>query len=422
MNDPKSYENIAELLRSLPKETLSRDFDNRFWKRFDEELSAAPVLGWASFITPLKIAVPVAILALVGLMVIPHAFVDKPSVTITQGKVLIQDKGSTAVRNLRGQQILSAGDRIQTNEAGWLILELENRYRIKLHPDSELIIQNLKSRFTANETVLELVKGQTLVSIGAENHMKYPLRILTPNAFARAMGTQFMVAAPSQAHPNSMISVVTGTVKVGATQSALFGKRSVAVTSGYEASLGLRQSEVKIEKIVESRRMELEELFQFGKKNQVILLISMSPGRVRELLTPCPIYIRIESRDSALQSLAAIADDILKATRDEDKIEHIKAIHAMEEAVDNQTDLDRVPLLLFIGAYYAHLHEYEEASWVFQRIYLQYADSSYASLAMMADAVLRQEHLENKEEAEALKKKIMSLYPHSFEAKAVLEN
>lgn len=398
MSNQANYDNLARLLQSMPKQTVTAEFDNKFWTAFENHVPvvAAPVAAIPAFAFAGAGVVSVAAMAL---LVMTH-IVDVPKITVTQGEV------SYKTREVK------QNDKIETASTAWAILELENGYRVKIEPNSQVEIKSLKPKWLPGKTVMQLKKGQALVSIGDQIHRKYPVEIHTFNAFARAMGTQFIVTAGAGPDQASKVTVIHGVVKAGGIQN---DKKinQVDIPAGNE--LSIEGTTLKMESLVENTKRDLQELFQFSQKNRAILLISVSPGRVRELLRPCVIYIRLESKSVVANKITAIALQIQKSQETDFRVP-VESIRELETIVTTQNEMDPVPLMLFIGSYYASIGEYENAIRIFQKTQEDHPDSQLASLALMAIAEIQHTHLEDKVAAQKTAYQILSDYGDSLEA------
>ncbi len=340
-----------------------------------------------------------------------------PSAEIVQGQVMVQTNSQTSPFQLIPKHSLAEGDTLRTGESGWTILELENGYQIQLNPNAEIFVKELKPRFLPGKTVFYLKSGQTLVSIGGPKHVRYPLEIVTPNAFARAMGTQFMVSAPTGLNLDSSIRVLSGTVQVGqVTHDRTVRGSQRFVRAGEETEVSRTSKDPSVRQMAAETRLELEELFQFSRKSRAILLIGMGQNRFRELLKPCAIYLRIQSSDENVSSIAVVAREIQDAVESDDQERHLAAVERLEDKIEKQSELSRAPLLLFTGAYYYYLEEYQDAARIFSDVSLKYPRSGYASLALLAEAAVQNEKLANVEKAKLLAREILSRYPESPEA------
>ena len=401
---------LGELLKGLPHEAPGKDFDEKFWKRFELEKDLPPPAGRPEF-GP----VPVLTAVLLALAFVSYALLartDRPSVRISEGAV----QSSVPV----GQK-LKTGDSIRTGASGWVLIELDHAYRLKVQPESEIVLENPKQGSLPSKTVFYLSKGQALVSIHTERHAKYPLEIRTPHAFAHALGTEFIVdSSPSMAQ--SSIAVLRGTVAVGsAAKNGRISPPPVHVQAGQQARVAGNQAPETPQTIVETERKKFEEWFQLGRRNQVILLISMSAGRVNELLKPCALYLRLESANPASRAVESVIEDIRSASENKDLGRHLTSIEKLEKLTSGENDLDPVSLLLFTGAYYDYLDQPAQAVRVFEKVVSDYPNSQYRSLALAAAALICEQKLHSPEKAVSLAQQILTQYPESYEAPKAAE-
>lgn len=402
------YDKLIQSLSGLKEQKLSEDFDKKFWQKF-EQAPVVPMPPMGAALSPVSIAAiaaPALVACVIGVFVFLKS--DMPQVNILQGESVIQSASKTEKADLHRN--LKTGDRIKTGPDSWVVLEVENGYRIKVQPGTELTVKQLKPAFLNGKTQFKLDKGQVLVSIGDQIHRKYPLEIMTPNAFARAMGTQFLVSAPVNNTAASQISVLKGVVQVGNDAN------TVNIKQGEQTFVG-KDKIIRAETIVESKRLQLEEAFQFSKRNRAILLLSMSPDRYKQLLKPCAIYIRFEVRNATAVKLEQITQRIMEAQQKKDVVEHLVAVREMEAVIRNQNQVEKVPLLLFVGAYYNSLKEYSHAVRIFTDVSLQFPNSSFASLALMAKARILETSLGKTAESKQITAQILRAYPDSPEAK-----
>lgn len=399
--DPKKLDNFGKWLGNVPQEPLAKDFDQKFWKRFEAEknlplkpagLSLAPTAFGAVLVCGLAIA-----FYFFGLRP------EKPFIELAS-------QGASG-------QILNPGDTLKTKPNDWMIIHLKGKYFVKLLPNSELVVKQLKNPlgFLKTKTILELKKGDVLVSIDKRSH--YPLQIQTMRAFAMAKGTQFMVSAPTATKPFSWVGVLNGKVLVGkigsesdsAVTPVLIEKRHK--TSVYEDSKTLN-SEI----LPDSTADDLEEMFQFSRKNQAILILSPGSGRIAELLKPVPLYIRLEKNNPNLKELETALKSLPLALHGKNRQIQMLWAKDFEKAVRGQSEVERLPLLLFLGAYYASLNEPDLALSIFENLPKDHPSKMYDSLALFAAAKIYEKKgiLEKSQE---LSRKILSDYPSSPEAR-----
>src|SRR3989338_357052 len=243
MNDRSRYEKIGQMLHGLSRQELGPDFDEKFWKRFKAETAPRNGFFWP--------ALGVIAASAAFFFAAAHIFVERPSLQIVQGHALIQTGSNAEAQSARPKNLLNEGSRIQTDQESWVILEFQDGYQIKLNPGSELWVKELKSRFLPGKTVFYLNRGQTLVSIGGADHKRYPMEIVTPNAFARAMGTQFLVSAPTLQNQDSKISVLNGVVRVGRRVSRQTEENALSVDAGSDVQVSEGSKDLRAQQIAE---------------------------------------------------------------------------------------------------------------------------------------------------------------------------
>ncbi len=418
MGDAQRGDRILKLLGELPPVEKSGGFHERFWKRFEvEKISARPSIS-----APSLLASKAVILALVlagsclalglGLGIfIP----ERPSALLIQGEVSLEGRAESPGALARGEA-LRPGDEIMTGPSGWAIFELGKGYRVKVQANSLLRVEHLKTRFLPGRTIFRLSRGEVLFKIGLGAGKGYPLDVFTENALVAAVGTEFAVQAPSPGVPESLVTVLQGRVRVGpAGEGEIDRKSLVSVDSGYEISVSREIESLTPRKIIEDRRRMLDELFQFGKKNQAILLLSLSPNRVNELLAPCAIYIHLESETGDFTAVKDIVTRMGEAARQGDSEGELRLLQRFERLAKGEAELDPVSVSLFVGAYYAHLRRHDEAVNTFEGVARDYPLSSYRSLALLAAAKIYHEGLRNDDRALALVMEILRAYPQSLE-------
>ena len=410
--DKKIQEQLDRMVDQAGEEEFPQGFDARFWNRFEREKDSAIPFSVTSNPIPMVPVMAggmgiVLILAFFGFFIFQTP--DEPFVNLIQGNVSRAQKGSDLVTLSKGTQ-LKTGDQIVTGLSDWAILELPDHYQVKIESNSSLTINQLKKKWFG-KSVFHLSKGQVLVSIGSQK--PYPFEVKTPNAYARAIGTQFAVQVSSFVKPVSWVGILEGKVEVGKLGSDL----SIPVTAGNEIYISEEITKPTEREMMDERRQELKDLFQFAKKNQLILLISMSENRVNELLEPALLYFIVENDREDLKQIPIVMSQLGKALKSGDILQQEKAIGNLEQAIRNQKELDQVSGLLYAGAYYYFLQKYNDSVRVFEDVIKQYPKSSLRSLALMAAAKIYDENLNNPERALELTDTILKEYPKSYEAK-----
>jgi ferric-dicitrate binding protein FerR (iron transport regulator) len=365
-----------------------------------------------------KFAAPLALLAFAAVCGAAFAMrvalreQDLPAARLVQGAVTIADGASASASvPLRPSRELHPGDTIRTGAGAWAIFELPGKYRVKIHPSSEVVLDQVKPHWLPGKTVLHLSQGEVLVSIGEEEGLvRYPLEVLTPIAFARALGTQFAVRASPDAGGAS-VQVLRGAVQAGSIAS---GAARASIHAGEEVRIAGGFLPIAPSKIAGERLRELSELFQFGRNDQAILLIGMGPDRVDELLKPCAIYLKFETNnESALRMMQAVRE--IQQVKPGDREAHLPAVRALEAASRLRPRENRMPPLLFTAAYYDYAGSPADAVRIFKELAGAYQHSAYRSLALMAGARI-QARTGDKAGARVYAGEILASHPRSPEA------
>jgi len=348
-----------------------------------------------------------------------------PSLLASEGVVLVRGADSKEWSEIGPSYTFKAGDTIMTKEDSGLDMALSNKYAIRLKGQTTLTIAKLTPRYGKATALFKLVGGKIFVNI--EEGFK-PSRFIvdTDSASAKALGTKFSVDVSNGAGQRTNVSVLEGKVEVGGKrkrEDAPRVKDSVVVASGQKTIVGMGEAPAKPERLIEREWQELEELYQVGKRPQVILLIKNTPDRARQLLEPCAISI---SDEKPRQIPGLLEDAVLKIndainTGDIDK--HREGIKLLERIVDEYPNKKYdVQLLLYIGAYYEYLSMYRESISTFEKVLEKYPDSPLASVAICAIGIIYDEKLNDRVKAHEAFRLILEKYPNSLEAIWVEKN
>ena len=161
----------------------------------------------------------------------------------------------------------------------------------------------------------------------------------------------------------------------------------------------------------------LTEIYQIGQQQKVVLLIGIGHDRVKELLKPAAIVIYGKKSKAIPAALKEAVNDINEALKQNDNNMHIQAIRKLESVARDYPDPKQdMQLLLFIVAYYEYLNQHKDAIKTFNQALAKYPDSSFASLALCATAVIYEKDLHNPASARAIYNKVAAKYPSSPEA------
>jgi len=189
------------------------------------------------------------------------------------------------------------------------------------------------------------------------------------------------------------------------------------VGAGQKTVMSIGQAPLPPERLMQEEWTKLEELYQIGKKPQVVLLLKNTPDRVMQLLKPCPLYVS----DEKPRDIPMVFDDAVRkieeALKTGDSSKHMEAIRLLEDVVNKHPNPKYCPqLLLYIGSYYRYIGDYSSAIRSFERVVKQYSDSRFASLAQAAIGVIYEENISDTNKARETFRKVLKHYPNTLEA------
>lgn len=347
------------------------------------------------------------------------------SLVASDGVVLVRGADSKEWSEVGPSYTFRAGDTIMTKDGSELDMALSNKYAVRLKGQTTLTIAKLTPRYGKATALFKLGGGKILVNI--EEGFK-PSRFIvdTESASARALGTKFSVDVSSGVNRKTNVSVLEGKVEVGGKRKGeqrAYAKDSVIVASGQKTIVGIGESPAEPERLIEKEWQDLEELYQIGKKPQVILLIKNTPDRPRQLLEPCAISISDEKPRQIPELLEEAVLKINDAVKTGDIDKHKEGIKLLERIVNEYPNKKYdVQLLLYIGAYYEYLSMHRESISTFEKVLEKYPDSPLASVALCVIGIIYEEKLNDPVKAHEAFRLILEKYPNSLEAIWVEKN
>ena len=284
---------------------------------------------------------------------------------------------------------------------------------MKLKSNTEMKIDRLGSRMLGGDILYTVTKGKALIFHDQKVLKNSEFKIETPETVNTAIGTDFMVNVLPEMN-KTWVGVLDGSVMVKSLGHPLEG---VMVNSGQKTEVSGRNLPLVPQALADEEWAQMQELYQIGVKPQVALLISTGEDRVRELLRPCSIYISDRKNSQIPDILRETVVIFNQAIKEKNKAKHLEAISKFEEILESFPNKKYdVQFLLFIGAYYNYLGEYQEAIDTFENAVLRYPDSHLASLAQCATGVIYEEGLLDKKKALESYRKVLLKYPNSPEA------
>jgi len=344
---------------------------------------------------------------------------ESPTLVSGEGIVLargIMDKEPKAVEKAYK---FKAGDVITTENGSQIDIELAGKYAIRAKQNTSFKIAKLPARYKKDTVIFELTKGQMLIDI-QKGFKGSRFVVDTKTAQAEALGTKFAVGVSSKHKDRTSVKVLEGKVEVKSRykpKEFVIAKHTVVVGAGQKTEVAMGELPLRPQKLVEEDWRQLEELYQIGRKPQVILLVTNRPNRAKQLLRPCPIYISDEKPRVIPIVLEEAVLKIKDALESKDKAKHLESIKLLEKIVNEHPNPKYdVQFLLYIGTYYEFLNYHKEAIRAFERVVEKYPDSPLASMAVCAIGIIYEDKLEDQEAADRAFKQVLERYPHSLEA------
>lgn len=429
-----AYKLTKKMLGRLDALELSSGFDFEFNRRLNEALAKEAQLGpieraakqaMDAIKTALTPAVPALVRAAVSIIVLmavtaglSYYLAGSPlNVTAISGKAAIYSSRTHKWTEASKGMILSRNDVIRTEESGGIDISAEGKFTIRIKNNTELKTLSVLPRFRNGNVSYEVAKGEILVYI-TQKFKGSRFEVCTPQAVATALGTSFAVDVSGKGKSDkTWLGVANGAVEVRS-RYPLYAEAEagVIVNAGQKTEILAGQAPIPPSLLLEQEWKKLEELYQIGRKTQVVLLISETESRVRELLRPCSIYIYdVEPRDISARLEEAV-NIISEAITEKNLEKHMNAIHELEMIVkENKEAVYNPQLLLFIGTYYEYISQHKMAINTFEEIIDRYPDSQFASLAQCAIGVIYDEKIGDKQKAYRAFEQVAFKYPDSLE-------
>lgn len=366
-----------------------------------------------------RVAVSFVIVMSVGLYIYSNQPLS-PTLTAKEGVVMVQGLRSDGWKEAGLAHKLKVGDIIVTKEGSQLDIALTNKYAVRIKERTRLRVAKLTPRHGNGKVYLELAVGKVLVDVNKEGFKGSKFEVRTPTTITGVRGTKFSIDVSGKDKPKTKIDVLEGKVEVKSRCKPgkfLSAKQTVFVDAGQKTEVAMGEVPLAPQRMVEKEWQELEELYQIGKKPQIMLLVKNTPDRVRQLLKPCPIYISDEKPRQAPELLEKAVLKTAEAIKADDPAKHLESIRLLERIVKEYPNPKyNVQLMLYTGAYYEYLGYHEDAIRTFKEAILKYPDSPFASMAQCAIGIIYEEKLKNKTGTEEAYRLVLDKYPNSLEA------
>jgi tetratricopeptide (TPR) repeat protein len=347
----------------------------------------------------------------------------QPSLPISisrEGVVTVQEMPGREPQNVSAGHKFKEGDIITTQNGAYLDMGVSSKYTVRIKEASSVKIVKLPPRYGAGKADFKLVEGKMLINID-EGFKGSKFIVDTDEASATALGTKFSVDTSRSGKPKTGVSVLEGKVSVKGSyapgEEILLAKQSVVVGAGQKTEVLAGDVPQPPQRLMEEEWRSLEELYQIGRKPQVILLLKNTPDRVKQLLRPCPIYISDEKPRDMPVLLEKAVLKIKEAIETHDPAKHLEGIKILEKIVQEHPNAKyNAQLMLYIGAYYEYISYHKQAIRAFEKVIIEYPNSTLASIAQCAIGVIYEEKLNDPSRANAVYRLVLDKYPNSLEA------
>ena len=344
---------------------------------------------------------------------------QSPVLVSREGIVLARGTMDREPKAIEKAYKFKTGDVITTKDASQIDIELPGKYAIRAKQNTSFKVAKLPTRYKKDTVIFELVEGQMLIDI-QKGFKGSRFVVDTKTAHTEALGTKFTVGVSSKPKERTSVKVLEGKVEVKSRykpKEFVIAKHTVVVGAGQKTEVAIGEMPRMPQKFIEEDWRQLEELYQIGRKPQVILLVTNRPDRAKQLLRPCPIYISDEEPRVIPAILEEAVLKIEEALKAKDKTKHLESIKLLEKIVNEHPNPKYdVQFLLYIGAYYNYLGYHQEAITTFKRVIEEYPDSPLASMALCAIGIIYEEKIKDQVEAYRVFKQVLERYPHSLEA------
>jgi TolA-binding protein len=415
MSDNDIQERVRGIIKGSadPGREAPEDVKKAFYSALESLPGPGPAGGfsWNAALVPAIAAI--LLCAATYLFLAPK----KPVVTNVSGTVKVfrgdGNSGEFVTKDLK----LNKGDVVKTFEEGSADI-VSGEYHLRLKGSTEIRLDTLNGKISNAPVEYTLKAGDLLAFYKKAMGNVKEFHIDTPQAAVSVLGTDFMVGmAPGTG--DTWVGVMTGLVKVTGKEMAggLNVQKEVLVKPGEKTVVGKGKAPGAPEKMLGEELMSMSELYGLGKRTKVALIISSGEGRTRELLASTSLYITDKADSKLSRDMKGIVSDLNKALKERSKEKYRENIDKFEKLISGNPDPEyEFQFLLFIGAYYSHIGDYEGAIRSFRKGIDKYPLSSLVSIARCAIGLISEEKLLRRDEAIAEYNAILLKYPGSPEA------
>jgi len=342
-----------------------------------------------------------------------YTSVENPIVVAMYGEATVSTP--SGARALQSGQKIGPGSTISIQEGSSLDIEVSGKFAIRLKENSSVRIGRMIPKYRKGEVRIALNKGKALVRID-EGFKGSRFFMRTSAAEVKALGTKFAVDATEKLRKRTWVGVLEGAVEVAGVGRSQQAKK-IVVKTGQMTIVDIKEGPAAPRRLALDEWRELEELYQIGKKLQVLLLVRNTADRAMEVLRPAPLYISDEEKGELPSLVKTAIQTINQAIEKNDINQHLESIRLLEQVVKEYPNPRYDPqLLLFIGAYYRFIGHYTDSIRTLERVVEEYPETTFASIAQCAIGIVFERDLKDVSKASEAYNTVLRNYPDSLEA------
>jgi len=431
----KSYNNIVKMqkvLNMVGDEERSEAFDlklesalldrkdqiNLGRRKTDKILVDLGKIAWSRH--SLKAAsalVAATIMFAVGL----NIFISRPkgfayTVVASRGLVQVYSNAQSKWLSAAPGMVIDSKDTIKLAGLAQADIVSKRLCKIRLKQNSEAEFIQLAKNFDST-TSINIKRGKALIKT-VPGFKGSKLNIITPSAKTEVLGTALMVGVSPDTKA-TWVGVLKGVVAVeglGISANKEHLNR-VLVKEGHKTSVKPGQVPSLPEIFSDKEWEMMDEMYRIGDLPQVALLIGTDSNRVEELLAPCMLFVYDEPPRKLPEEIEDIILSIKEAVDNDNMELHKQTADRLHNfIIRHPNKLYDVQFLLFLGAYYYFIEDYNKSIELFNKVIDGYPDSKLQSLAICAKAFIYEKTLKDIKKARQLYQDILDFYSNTPEA------
>ena len=213
-----------------------------------------------------------------------------PAIASVEGDVRVYSAANKRWEPAKAGMRIKDGDMIRVGHEGRVNIE-SDKYEIMLKENTEIKALRIEKAFAVNKRVSYGIDRGKIFIATKRGFRGSNIKIDSPVAEVSAKNTGFMVKVTPEEGDKTWVGVLDGKVEVKSKIELAGLPSQVVVDAGKatEIEQGAAPRPPRYQNDQEWR--ELQDIYGIGDHPMVILLISMTPRRVHELLRPAGIYI-----------------------------------------------------------------------------------------------------------------------------------